>query len=331
MSVTINVTFAGLAMAILHPEEDCSLAVLPDARKPAVLDDFTVGAEHQCYIRSPLAHFAHKDGGTLIADSSVVHRLGGDHVSMYLAVRRRGSEEFVPLAVESGAHGPANSGNALPMPYFDEIVTPTVAPLPQIINPTAHQSTLCRMVLPSGAWRGSGIQSQWIVSSALQTAPSVSNPCARTPIFGSYVGRMTWTRRIEDDITHVALMVHSLHGTNTPAASLVFAPLPAGGEETEVNMEIANLCADDPLEWKSNPRRRLADVDFKWMYSLLELPQQQRFTTALMGAELPHPRKVVQPGSMPGGIFAALGSEGCSTSALRHAFDTTAYLTMPVV
>jgi hypothetical protein len=81
-----------------------------------------------------------------------------------------------------------------------------------------------------------------------------------------------------------------------------------------IDLKIANLCAHDPLEWSVFPERPVEhDVDFKWLYRLLQYNDGTPYCVRVRGADLPHPhRKHTTAGVRGGG--------GCTTSRIAHNF-----------
>jgi hypothetical protein len=68
---------------------------------------------------------------------------------------------------------------------------------------------------------------------------------------------------------------------------------PTPGSTPFIELKLANLCADNPLEWDefAGHMIRSADVDFKWLYRLLELKPAfpaERYLEHF----LPHPKPV---------------------------------------
>lgn len=142
---------------------------------------------------------------------------------------------------------------------------------------------------------------------------------ARPPVAGQFPGGVTWKRRVRgrNDLT---LTLTQFDGSNPTRIRL--RPAVRDGERV-IRLKIANLCAENPLEWNEFPLRSviLEDSDFKWFYTLLDPgkdpadPTKERGWSAILGNRaLPAPRLVSQTAPQPhatsSGVQDCTGSEG---------------------
>lgn len=78
--------------------------------------------------------------------------------------------------------------------------------------------------------------------------------------------------------------------TSTPLGGGAVGTLPlatqAGGR---VDITVANLCDNNPLEWPVRSGTATADQDFRWFFELLRRKDQKRLRKVLDGLYLPHP------------------------------------------
>jgi hypothetical protein len=118
-----------------------------------------------------------------------------------------------------------------------------------------------------------------------------------------FAGYSVWTRQV--DAADLTVTIRKFNGDFVAAIPL--KPVPVRDQKGEVRdritIKIANLCAHNALEWREYRRRTVVDkdVDFKWLYRLLE-PTDGNYQTRLAGAELPVPVEIA---------VQAFGDEDC--------------------
>ena len=167
----------------------------------------------------------------------------------------------------------------------------------------------------------------WSIDPFLRGVPGGA---PQDPIVGCFPGAVTWTRDV--DASSLTLTFRKFDGTVT-------ARLPLQPRNGEIKLKIANLCADNPLEWNELELRTAAieDSDFKWFYQLLDptatswkqfLEQRALNAVTVAGGakgdpppivprQLPAPRLVTQPTE---GRITDLGVQNCAPSTASRAF-----------
>jgi hypothetical protein len=101
----------------------------------------------------------------------------------------------------------------------------------------------------------------------------------------------------ERDVTGDKLALRTTAFDGSGETMIPLGPFAAG---EIVTVEIANLCAQNPLEWEDLPKRKVmgTDEDFKWVYRMLK-PTTGSYASLLKGSPLPAPR-LVRDGSRTG-------------------------------
>jgi hypothetical protein len=121
------------------------------------------------------------------------------------------------------------------------------------------------------------------------------------PFVDRFAGGIMWTRDVTDeeiegnDKSLLTLTLDRFDKTRTITVPL--RPVDVDGRPT-ITLKLANLCAENPLEWEELRIRGvlLEDSDFKWMYRLLEPPNGfDKWGDFLQGQVLPAPRMQSQP------------------------------------
>lgn len=169
------------------------------------------------------------------------------------------------------------------IPDFDEFA-PVKEVRPNLFTDRRPQGLLMRCVLPGGTVTTKTEPGDWRVSGELHPGGQ--------DVVGAYSGLVTWERMMRG--AGVTLTIGKFDGSGSIAIPLVPTALPNG--QLAVIMKVANLCGMNPMEWDELEIRevREPDVDFKWLYQLLQLKPGEdpvRYPPSL----LPHPHPILQP------------------------------------
>lgn len=268
MAFNLQVDFSGPCLYVLHPTDKTQVAILiPDGRKRTPGNDYHLDDElaeaHVGFIRVNLADL--RTTGLILPQGSteeepayeLIHRFEGEVLEF------EGVEPAVLTSV------------TLAVPDFAKFA-PTLELLPDLFGETPPPALLMRCILKGGSIESSPRLQKWKFSRLL-----AGNLPEYKDGFAPFV---TWKRTITDD--RLSIRLSSFDGTRE--TRFVLGPFQDG--ET-VTVEVANLCAHNPLEWKDLPPRMVSetDEDFKWLYRLLE-PAGSTYPDVLKGAPLPAPR-----------------------------------------
>jgi hypothetical protein len=173
----------------------------------------------------------------------------------YEVVHRFHGEE---LTFEIGGVSLPFDGRDLALPDFNEFA-PVLEPMPGLFDKKPGGIVLMQTVLDGGRVEPMLDSGEWLLSGRLRDDG--------TPREGQFGGAMIWRRQVSG--TGMVVRLTPFGGGTPIAFPLVPVDLPGG---PAVDLKIANLCADNPLEWPELAVRRVAveDRDFKWLYRLLQ-------------------------------------------------------------
>jgi len=309
MSFTLEVEFTGLCLHVEHRDGSTTrnevAVLLPDARyRGGPLDkhaDGTSAVPHVGYLRVDLANVA---GG--IPHAHLPHgerppdRRGLSDGPPFELLYRFGDRSDRYLGGQTLDFGldPVDESMvvATRLPDLDEIA-PGYPVRADLFTQHAGGDTakevrtplLMRTLLRGGSLTVSkaGLSvDHWGIESFLNPKQPV--------ICSNYPGEVVWTRRV--DARQLMLTLTPFDGDPKKVVKLPLRPIDVKGEQI-IRLKIANLCADNPLEW-SELRLRGADIedsDFKWFYQLLD-PKAPSWGDVLEAHALPPAPK---PGSAP--------------------------------
>lgn len=292
MAFDLYVHFTGLCLYVLHPTDDTRAAVLmPEARKGKAdeyhLDD-DPAEPHVGFLRVNLADV--RGGGLQLPAGcgengpayELVHRFDGEVLEF----------EDLPSAQITGTPH---------VPDFAEFA-PGLDLLPDLFGSTPPPQLLMRCVLTGGELLSEPGLREWRFSRLLAGNLPEYKRC-----FAPYV---TWKRRIDSDCI-------TLRISNFAGSCVTRLRLGPSCKDEEVAIEVANLCAFNPFEWKDLPERMVhgTDEDFKWLYRLLT-PAESDYPAVLKGASLPAPRL------RRGSPRSVTGDEDCMGATLTRAWPT---------
>lgn len=272
----LQVTFTGLCLYLVHTSGKQIAVLQPDCRKvlgnSPVHVDGTIGVPHIGYVTFDAAHLDLPIGA--LAGGEFIHRFGNRQVL----------DLGLPATTDSVR-------GKLRLPEFEQIANekdsagtfiPLLEPEPRLFstNSAADKapplSLLMRTVLEGGELT-TDKEERWRFSKLL----SRDRPVRYMELFRSTV---TWKRSIAD--SKLAMSVYDFTGDNR-----VDYPLkPLDGV---ISLKVANLCAENPLEWDHLEQRSVTgdDLDFKWLYRLVRPTQARSYEELLLGCPLPVPQR----------------------------------------
>lgn len=295
MSFELIVDFVGLCLHVRHASRNEVAVVLPDARSAGIdtpmnhIDD-SAAQPHVGYLRMSLASLmpASAGQGGLDADDpafEVVHRLSGQTLNFNLSSTESpiSVEPCLPhldcfstaLGLLAGVFGPTPPDS----PWLDE--RSHLRSL--VLARTLLQGGSLGRATSSGASSNSAKRDIWSIDQRLSSRPTA-------PYQDEFEGDVRWRREVVDQ-EFLRLTIMKFDGSD--ARTLDLYPDVRDGKR-ELRLKIANLCADNPLEWSQLAIHRsgLEDSDFKWMYRLLQPSGGQTWAQLLGGFLLPAPRLV---------------------------------------
>jgi hypothetical protein len=276
MPFTLKVEFAGLCLHLEEKDRKRVGVLMPDCRKVLgnnlVHEDRTTGVPHVGYLRFDLANLidSFPAGSQASPRCEVVYRFNHQHLDFNLPPTGNpiGGTIELPRLEEIANEQPGNSsGKAVPL----------IEPLPDLfsLNP-GEAPVLMRTILTGGV-----IEPVSEVDKEFWKFPQVLRPGATSVYKDDFRSVTAWTRRVEDaDVLTLSL-------ANFDGRDRVVIRLKPTVEGGVIPLKIANLCADNPLEWDEfNPRLVSGnDVDFKWLFRLVKPTKQRKYRDLLKGAD----------------------------------------------
>lgn len=288
MSFQLEVQFSGLAVYVVDQANGRTGVLMPDCRKPTTdHPDDTPAEPHVGYIRFNFADIdAQYPAGTETAfrkspEYELIHRFDRELLHF---VGTFGDEPTVYTPLD--------------IPDFSEFAS-QLRLIPNLFTnpPNPAVKLLMRTTLPGGT-----LVSEDATEEDLWKIPRrFMDPLPPEPYVRQYASSVRWTRIVESP--ELVVRITDFGGVTTEEFTLrPKAP------STKVVVKIANLCANNPIEWSEFRFRRITgrDVDFKWLYRLLEVPGKT-YKEVLLDDELPVPEFVGDQSSgsddcMPGKI-----------------------------
>jgi hypothetical protein len=259
MSFKLSIEFCGLCLFVQDPEGRGVGVLMPDARArpgapPMRHADGSAAVPHVGYLRFNLANLA---GMNPFPTNSIddppfegVHRF---------------NREVLDLGL--GPH---------PQPVVvDELAWPDFARIDQNLHllpglfrdPIPSQQLLMRMILSDGTFTAHVPGSNWKFPTTANGKPAYQ---------GQFASVITWSREMPGNSLPIQIRPFGNgHGTQ-----LQLSPV-----DGIVQLKIANLCAENPLEWPELKLRIIQgedDHDFKWLYRLFDT-NDKRLTVAANG------------------------------------------------
>jgi len=271
MSIELSIEFAGICLYVI-PSQRETVSVLiptcvptPNGRVKTEHEDKTKGARHVPYLLANLANF----------DQSVPAGPVGDG-PQFGVVRRLTREElfFEPDASESNQIDP----DSLPLPdltIYKEIGLQEG--LLSDIAPNELPELNVRTVLKGGTLAATTIGGSG--------SPVPSRNPHWDELEADWAGSIRWTGTVPGD----SLTIRIRNWDTVQETPLTLRPVTRGGKPV-IQLKIANLCEDNPLEWKEFEQAfDKRDVDFKWLFRLFAPNAGGSILAALGRKELPYP------------------------------------------
>jgi hypothetical protein len=309
----LRVQFAGLCMYVRDPKQQTLTVLMPDARatgEPLVHEDGSEAVPHVGYLRFDLANVETGVAGALSE--------GIDSPTYEVVHRFEGAEISFDLGGEVGSYGaqaesePVNGEPAVP--DFDDFA-PNLELIPDVLADRPPEVVLMRTVLRGGTVEPILEDERWTLSRelAVGTATKQRTPAEQHHQFG---GVAEWTRTVQGN----GLTIRITRFSDGKVVTIPLRPITLPGDTPAITLKIANLCAENPLEWEELPMRTVAreDADFRWLYKLL----RSRRTAAGVRyppAVLPAPQ-LVHAGAGLGGMESRTegAAQNCFGGKITH-------------
>ena len=247
----LRIDLTGICLYLWAVDRKSLTVVMPDAaRRPPshVLrhPDGTPAAPHVGYLRFDLKNLV---TGLVSGDQE-----GENGSPSYEAVHRFQFEEL-KLGLPEGDE----VRGALGLPNAD-VFAPVRRAMRSLDDERPPNFVLMRMRLDGGSVRTKEVSIDWKIDGYL-------HPDARMTRFRAH-GTVVWERELSG--TGLEVVLSRFGGAETARIPLRALP-PRKGATPEIRLKIANLCSN-PLEWSEldTPVVPGPDVDFKWLYRLLE-------------------------------------------------------------
>ena len=262
MAFMLEVEFTGLCHFLVQRDGEQVGVVMPDARqngRPVRSYDFEASRQylvhHVGYLRYDLA------------DTGVpVSTVGRARTPSYEVIHRF---DFDDLDFGLGFDQPMDPPE-LDLPTLTEFA-PGVSTRPGLFGAAPTRRLLMRTILRGGNLTTRPNGGLWQFNQSLQRNGR--------PYLGTFAGSAIWRRIVFND--DLVLRVRDWGGADKDVIRLR-----PHGRDRIVRLKIANLCAENPLEWPELYLRMFsgnADDDFKWFYHLWQDNTREEFDTLLHG------------------------------------------------
>ena len=253
MSFDLRIEFSGLCLFVVRKDDRTKHRVvhvlMPDARKPLSIDalthdDGTPAVPHAGYLRFDLADLHH--------DLPAAEEEG-------VSPPYEGVHRFSGESADLGLHDASSDTDVdeLMFPNFKSIDR-RLELLPRLLNGKPPNRLLMRMRLTGGRFMSHSGGSNW-------TFPGITTEAGHV-YQGQFANFAVWRREKIDqaglDLTFTSFADGKAY--KIPLRSRSGRP---------IRLKVANLCAENPLEWPELKIRVIEteeDLDFKWLYSLYD-------------------------------------------------------------
>lgn len=292
MSFTLEVEFSGLCLYLLHPDGTQIGIVMPDGRTaddknaPDLTHlDGTPAKSHVGYLRFDLANT-----GAFPQKETRKH-------PTYEAIHLFNFEE---LDFGLGDHQPLKTPE-LHVPDVGEFAS-LLDTVPKLFTDSPPPELLMRTILQGGSIDSNPADELWTIDTKFNAK--------KTTVKGKFAGFSTWTRRV--DASQLVLRIKNWKGIENSV--IVLRP---NEPEGTIKLTVANLCAENPMEWPELGLRVFGgpvDDDFKWFYRLLKHPKGPFQTLTSKAKPLPAPILDKNSPKSEG------GTPNCSSLKFSHPF-----------
>jgi hypothetical protein len=295
--ITLRVEFSGLCFYMIHdPERNTAdpedrnrgmakkfAILMPDARKtrhPVHADGYA-GDPHVGYVRFDLANLDLGDTGVapgIVEDdvgrprNEIIHRFDGEVLDFGLG------------------DGQVDVKYDLGLPSFNKFAD-TLRPIDRLFDAAPPSDLLMRTVLSDGEISATGSGKIWALRDKLNGKPNAD------PYANQFAGYSVWNRTLQDP--RLTVTIRKFDGTAVARIPLKAVPVRGldGDVKSMITIKVANLCSDNPLEWRDDFAVRTVDKedkDFKWLYRLMEPQKALRtdYATLLGQSQLPYPEQL---------------------------------------
>jgi hypothetical protein len=259
MAFELRIEFSGLCLFVQKREGDVVRevgVVMPDARTTPNTEtmrhsDGTIAVPHAGYLRFDLGDLLPGIPGAWT--NSTTPRYEGVH-------------RFVREELDLGLKAePRVNTDELAFPNFGEI-RPGVTIIEGLFDKAKAppKQLLMRMRLSGGEFTTHSGGSNWLF-------PAIATSTG-SPYQGQFANFAVWKRWVEQDDLALTITPFRDHKDNKPT-TLNLRP-----RNQVLKLKVANLCAENPLEWEELKIRIITgekDKDFKWLYRLLDTPANQ--------------------------------------------------------
>ena len=279
----LSVEFAGICLYVIQdktadpadPEKEAVTVLMPkaDGRVNTKHEDGTRGARHVAYLLMDLANLDEGVSPGQVADGP-----------QFQVVRRLRREELVFEPLEPQGSLITLDPNPLPLPNL-RIYDDKIDLKPGMISGTPPGELDVRTVL-----RGGDLTATEIGGSAngkRRDWPTVAD---------DWAGSIEWTRIIKKDSLpepekgSLRIRIRSLDTGKETTTPLTLRPVTRGGEAV-IELKIAILCENNPLEWKEfEPKFEKNDRDFTWLFRLFEAIGGGSPLKAIRRKKFPYPK-----------------------------------------
>lgn len=294
MSFTLRIEFTGLCLYLKQKNSNYLGILMPDCRLGKATEHPDKKEErivpHVGYLRFDLANLVGSFPAGNIEHGpkyEVVYRFNRDELTFDLSETEKPMEGTLEVPrFEEIANEPASRDASSPVPLLE--------PLPNLfsMDPTRiPHNLLMRTVLQGGTVVPTRRKELWKFSQVLRHGDG--------SVYKRYFRNcVTWEYPVDKEA--VTITISDLDRQKAP----VSIPLKPVSKDGVVPIKIANLCADNPLEWEDLDLHRVTDndVDFKWLYHLLRPTKGRSYEELLDAGDgtlhcLPVPEQGVGGGS----------------------------------
>lgn len=292
-SFRLAIEMTGICLYVWEPDSGELTVFMPDARRTedpfARHPDGTAAVPHAAYLRFDLKNL----------DTGVEHggQAGSGESPSYEVVHRFQRENLVlNIPDDGGVNG------SLGLPDF-RAFAPVLQPKPALYDPVPPAGVVMRMRLTGGeiftrenAFRANSERIHWKIDGDLHPE--------KKQTAGPFEGEVVWQRMLTGKGIELAL---SQFGKNR-AVTIPLIARDANGEIPEIRLKLANLCGN-PLEWDelASPPQPVIDVDFKWLYRLMEL--RSEFLGQYPNHLCPVPEPILVPNGNEGDLQDCFGAQ----------------------
>lgn len=294
----LRVNFTGLALYLVKGDATRMTVVHPDARQQPDAAGAAGAAGMQHLDGEPAA--AHV--GYLLFDVAQLHvgNSGRGDANAPASFSAQVVHRFVREELRIGTidDGTPIEGDFV-LPDFG-VFAPVLEPSPSVLASPPGPEVVMRCSIAGGslAQADDALDRQMT-----RTLPSSTSSGIRQS--GVFAHTVVWSRPMTG--TGVVLTLSRFDGSGSE--SIPLRPVPDGNGDPVIELTIANLCSDNPLEWNDYPvpPQPAPDPDFKWLAKLFHNKSGEAPPVYNAARQVPHPVRV-PGGSLQGAIANCFGA-----------------------